>query len=45
MNFKYLLKTINQKVNLTKDEEAILVSKLKQRTYLKGQYICNACMF
>ncbi|MEM9544730.1 MAG: Crp/Fnr family transcriptional regulator [Bacteroidota bacterium] len=39
MNYKSFLDNINQKTQLTEDEEFILISKLKQRTYLKGQYI------
>ncbi|MGK0389529.1 MAG: hypothetical protein ACI94Y_002269 [Maribacter sp.] len=39
MEFKRILEHINQKITLTKGEKTILVSKLKLRTYLKGQYI------
>lgn len=39
MNFDFFLSHINQKVKLTKEEEAILVQKLKLKTYLKNQYI------
>lgn len=39
MNFEPLLKYINKYVNLTKEEEDFLVSKLIYRKYLKGQYI------
>ena len=39
MELDIFLRQINQKISLTKEEEAILVAKLKQRTYLKGQYI------
>lgn len=39
MNFDFFLSHINQKVKLTKEEEAILVKKLKLKTYLKNQYI------
>ena len=34
-----LLQHIAKKVTLTKDEETILISRLKERTFLKGQYI------
>lgn len=39
MKLDPLLKYINKYVNLTKEEEAILSSKVFCRTYLKGQYI------
>ena len=39
MKYSSLLDNINQKTKLTEEEESILISKLKQRTYLKGQYI------
>lgn len=39
MKFENFLKHIKQKIKLTDNEEAILVAKLKHRTYLKGQYI------
>ncbi len=41
MHYISLLNNINQKVNLTKDEESILISRLKQRTYLKGHFIAQ----
>lgn len=39
MKFENFLKHVNQKVNLTEEEQSVLVDKLKYRTYLKGQYI------
>jgi len=36
---KILLDHLSQHIQLTEVEEALIVSKLKQRTYLKGQYI------
>lgn len=39
MNFDPLLNYIKKFVCLTKEEEAILISKIKYRKYLKGQYI------
>ena len=39
MESKSLLEHINKKVSLTTEEAAFLVTKLKLRTYLKGQYI------
>jgi len=42
MHFDLLLKHINKKVNLTENETSFLVSKLRLRTYLKGQYILQA---
>ena len=39
MEIDNFLAHINQKVDLTKEEEAILVAKIKTRTYLKSQYI------
>lgn len=39
MDAKPLLDYINKYVNLTKDEEELLVSKLGFRKYLKGQYV------
>ena len=39
MELKKLLLHINEKVSLTEQEELTLTSKLKQRTYLKNQYI------
>jgi len=39
MYYINLLNGIKKKVTLTKEEESILVSQLKQRTYLKGQYV------
>ena len=39
MNFEPLLKYISKHVSLTKEEEAILVSKISYKKYLKGQYI------
>ena len=39
MEFNKVLKHLNKKITLTKNEEALIVSKLKVRTYLKGQYI------
>lgn len=39
MEFDSILKHIQQKVSLTEEEETILVTKLKRRTYPKGQYI------
>ena len=40
-NKKYenLLAQLNQKISLSDKEEAILVARLKHRTYLKNQYI------
>ena len=39
MNFDPLLNYIKKFVCLTKEEEAILISKINYRKYLKGQYI------
>ena len=39
MKYENFLNHINQKVSLTAEEVSLLVSKLKLRTYLKGQYI------
>jgi len=39
MEVKNLLLHINEKISLSEQEEAILASKLKTRTYLKNQYI------
>jgi len=39
MEFENVLKHIRQKVRLTEKEESLIVAKLKNRTYLKGQYI------
>ncbi len=39
MDNERVLKHIKQIVRLTEKEESILVGKLKNRTYLKGQYI------
>lgn len=39
MSFKPLLNYINRFISLSEEEEAILVSKIKYRKYLKGQYI------
>lgn len=39
MDFESVLKHINQRVTLTESEESILVTKLRLKTYLKGQYI------
>ena len=41
MKFDFFLAQINKKVTLTKEEESILVSQLKPRTYLKGQYLAQ----
>ncbi len=37
-----LLTHITKDINLTEIEEALLISKVKKRTYLKGQYILQA---
>ena len=42
MKSKSILDHINEKVTLTEAEESALVSKLKSRTYLKGQYIVQS---
>ena len=42
MEINKVIAHINQKVTLTESEEALLVSKLKTRTFLKGQYIVQA---
>lgn len=39
MQFENLLQHIKRQVNLSDTDEALIVSKLKQRTYLKRQYI------
>ena len=39
MEYKSLVEHINKKVNLSAEEEAFLITKLKLRTFLKGQYI------
>ena len=39
MEFEKLIEHLRQKINLTENEASIIVSKLKSRTYLKGQYI------
>lgn len=39
MNVEVFLDHIKRKVSLTKEEESLLISKLKIKTYLKGQYI------
>ena len=39
MNFNPLLAYIKKFISLTKEEEAILISKINYRKYLKGQYI------
>ena len=41
MNNKPLLEYINKFINLTDDEESILLSKIVHRTYLKDQYIAQ----
>jgi len=42
MQYKNVLIHINKKINLLESETSILVSKLKERTYLKNQYIVQA---
>lgn len=37
-----VVKHIEQYIDLTQEERSLLVSKLKQKTYLKGQYILQA---
>lgn len=39
MEFNRVLAHINEQITLSEKEETFLVSKLKLRTYLKGQYI------
>lgn len=39
MNFDPLINYINKFISLSEEEEAILISKINYRKYLKGQYI------
>ena len=39
MKFERVLQHIRQKVNLSEEDETLILSKLKNRRYLKGQYI------
>jgi len=39
MKFEKVIKHLRQRISLTENEESIIVAKLKNRTYLKGQYI------
>ena len=39
MNANRLLKHINAKITLSNDEETLLVSKLREKTFLRNQYI------
>ena len=39
MELRKLLLHINEKVSLTEPEESIIASKLKQKIYLKNQYV------
>ncbi|MDW3194398.1 MAG: Crp/Fnr family transcriptional regulator [Cytophagales bacterium] len=42
MEFQPLLEHINQRVKLTSEEESIITSRLKLRTFLKGQFVQQA---
>lgn len=42
MEFQPLLDHINQRVKLTSEEASIITSRLKLRTYLKGQFVQQA---
>lgn len=42
MEIKRVITHINKQVTLTESEETLLISKLKTRTYLKGQYVVQA---
>lgn len=42
MNMKAFLQYVKHYINLTDTEESFLVSKLKHRNYLKGQYIVQS---